>query len=127
MKDSDFAGIMQGLSEASEFARGNRVRGFSVHIPPELDIASIRKRTGLSQPNFAEGIGVRVSTLRNWEQGRRVPDGPARVLLAMLDRNPSIVEEVLGRDAARDPKRRAKAGRLTATEKTQRAPVRRYG
>jgi putative transcriptional regulator len=50
----------------------------------------------LTQSAFSRRIGVSTATLRNWEQGRRAPDGPARVLLAMLDRNPHVVEETLG-------------------------------
>jgi putative transcriptional regulator len=64
-------------------------------VPDEIDVAAIRRKTGLSQPAFASRIGVPVATLRNWEQGHRSPQGPARVLLALLDRNPKIVEETL--------------------------------
>jgi len=60
-----------------------------------IDVRAIRSRTGLSQAAFALRIGVSVATLRNWEQDHRSPTGPARVLLAMLDRNPRIVEETL--------------------------------
>jgi putative transcriptional regulator len=64
-------------------------------IPSVIDVQAIRKRAGLSQTSFASLIGVPVGTLRNWEQNHRSPTGPARVLLAMLDRNPRIVEETL--------------------------------
>jgi putative transcriptional regulator len=67
-----------------------------VHVPDTIDVVAIRKRTGLSQPAFANSIGVPVSTLRNWERGHRTPQGPARVLLALLEWNPKIVEEALG-------------------------------
>jgi len=67
------------------------------YIPDRIDVAAIRQRTGLSQPAFANRVGVTVATVRNWEQGRRSPAGPARVLLTLLERNPRIVEEVLGR------------------------------
>ena len=65
-------------------------------VPSVIDVQAIRKRTGLSQPDFAKSIGVPVATLRNWEQGHRTPTGPARVLLRLLERNPRIVEEMLG-------------------------------
>jgi putative transcriptional regulator len=68
-------------------------------LPAVVDVAAIRARTGLSQPASAKRIGVPVATLRNWEQGHRKPQGPARVLLALLDRNPRIVEETLGQRA----------------------------
>jgi putative transcriptional regulator len=87
--------IMQGLREAAAHARGEKVPGLKIHIPRKVDVYAIRRRTGLSQVVFSRRIGVSTGTLRNWEQGRRIPDGPARVLLAMLARNPRIVEETL--------------------------------
>jgi putative transcriptional regulator len=69
-------------------------------VPSVTDVQAIRKKTGLSQVAFALRIGVPVATLRNWEQGHRTPTGPARVLLALLDRNPPIVEETLRADGA---------------------------
>lgn len=96
MKDSDFKGIMQGLSETAAFLKGKEVSGSQITIPAEIDVAAIRISTGLSQTAFAKTIGVPIGTLRNWEQGRRVPDGPARVLLALLMKNPHIVEDMLG-------------------------------
>ena len=88
--------IMQGLNEALAQARGEDVAGLVVHIPAAVDVAAIRRRTGLSQAAFSRRIGVSPATLRNWERGRRAPEGPARVLLAMLERNPKMVEETLG-------------------------------
>ena len=89
--------IMQGLREAAAHARGERVPGLRLHVPKKIDVSAIRRRTGLSQQAFSARIGVSTGTLRNWEQGRRNPEGPARVLLAMLARNPRLVEETLGR------------------------------
>lgn len=94
MTDS-FSRIMQGLQEAVEHARGDEVPGLVLHVPERVDVAAVRRRTGLSQTAFSRRIGVSPATLRNWEQGRRVPEGPARILLAMLERNPRIVEETL--------------------------------
>lgn len=87
--------ILQGLREALDHASGNDVAGLVIHVPAVVDVASVRQRTGLSQAAFSRRIGVSIGTLRNWEQGRRSPEGPARVLLALLDRNPRIVEETL--------------------------------
>jgi putative transcriptional regulator len=67
-----------------------------LRIPHKVDVSAVRRRMGLSQAAFSRRIGVSPGTLRNWEQGRRTPDGPARVLLALLDCNPRIVEETLG-------------------------------
>jgi putative transcriptional regulator len=95
MKKSDFDGLMQGMKEASTFLRGGKLKGGKVHIPSKVDAATIRAKTGLSQINFAQQIGVSVATLRNWEQGRRVPDGPAQVLLSLLNKDPDIVRRTL--------------------------------
>jgi len=88
--------IMQGLNEALAFARGKEV-GAMVHYVdvPSVDVAAIRARTGLSQGAFARSIGVAKGTLLNWEHGRRRPTGPAQVLLAMIEKKPSLVEELL--------------------------------
>ncbi|CAH1696820.1 hypothetical protein CHELA1G11_70045 [Hyphomicrobiales bacterium] len=66
-------------------------------VPQWVDVYAIRDRCRLTQAQFAERIGVPVGTLRGWEQRRRMPEGPARVLLALLDQNPMIVEELLSR------------------------------
>jgi putative transcriptional regulator len=94
IKNSDFQGIVQGLKETAAFLQGE-AKAVRIHVPSQIGVAAIRRKTALSQSRFAEIIGVSIGTLRNWEQGRRVPDGSARVLLAMLAKNPRIVEEVL--------------------------------
>ena len=88
--------IIQGLREAAAHARGEPVAGLRLHIPRAVNVSAVRRRTGLSQAAFSRRIGVSPGTLRNWEQGRRMPEGPSRVLLALLDRNPRIVEDTLG-------------------------------
>ncbi len=57
------------------------------------DIVVLRKFVGLSQEGFAEALGISVHTLRNWEQGRRNPEGPALALLRIAARHPNIVKE----------------------------------
>ena len=91
------ASVMAGLRDAQEYLRGAR-EGYVVHevTVPEPDVAAIRGKTGMSQPAFASSIGVPLGTLRNREQGRRRPDGPARALLALIEKRPSIVQEELG-------------------------------
>jgi putative transcriptional regulator len=88
--------IMQGLSEALAFAQGKDIGAKIHHVEvPSVDVAAIRARTGLSQSAFAQSIGVAKGTLLNWEHGRRRPTGPAQVLLAMIDKKPSLVAELL--------------------------------
>jgi len=59
------------------------------------DVQAVRSKLGASQSEFALMIGVSVATLRNWEQGRRTPDGPALALLRVAAKNPEAVAEAL--------------------------------
>jgi putative transcriptional regulator len=67
-----------------------------VHEFDVPDVRAIRSGTGMSQAEFARSIGVKKATLVNWEQARRKPEGPARVLLALIAKEPGIVGRVLG-------------------------------
>lgn len=59
------------------------------------DIVALRRFVGLSQLKFAQAIGISVHTLRNWEQGRRRPEGAAIALLRIAARHPRIIRENL--------------------------------
>ena len=76
------------LSGIRQLKRG--VTGRVITLPP---IVEIRAKSGLSQSDFARLLGVSVRTLQEWEQGRRVPSGPARTLLSIAYRNPKILLE----------------------------------
>lgn len=92
-----YQSIRKGLEGALAHAEGKRTAARVHHVDiPEPDVAAIRARAGLTQAEFARTIGVAVGTLRGWEQGRRKPEGPARVLLALIDKRPKIVLEELG-------------------------------
>lgn len=93
---SAFESIARGLEETISHAEGKR-QGAKIHELrlPDVNVSAIRARTGLSQAKFARSIGVAKGTLLNWEQGRRQPSGPANVLLALIERNPSVVQELL--------------------------------
>ena len=69
-----------------------------VDDPAAGRIVALRKRFGLSRQKFADCFGLDVRALQEWEQGRRVPDRAARVLLTVIDRNPEAVVEALGDD-----------------------------
>ena len=94
---SAFNKIKAGLGEADAFVKNDR-HGHVIHdVDVENpDVSAIRTKSGLSQRAFAQSIGVALGTLQGWEQGRRKPDGPARVLLALIDKRPGIVREELG-------------------------------
>ena len=96
MTSKAFRQIEKGLLEALAYARGEKIGAVVHHIEvPDTDVKAIRASTGLSQAEFARSIGVKKATLLNWEQDRRVPDGPARVLLALIAKEPGIVQRVL--------------------------------
>lgn len=93
---SAFESIKQGLEEAKAFSQGQRADARVLEISiPEIDVAGVRAKTGLSQAEFARSIGVAKGTLLNWEHGRRSPTGPAQVLLALIEKQPSVVQELL--------------------------------
>ena len=91
--------LIEAMGQALAHARGEEVPGMVVHRVVVLDagdVRAIRKRTGLSRPKFAERFGLEVQAVQDWEQGRRVPDRAARVLLLTIDRHPEAVADALG-------------------------------
>ena len=88
--------IIASIKEAIDWAEGKDipVRVTTVQVPA-IDIRAGRLGLGLSQAAFAAKFGFQPATLRNWEQGRTRPDGPARVLLAVIARHPEAVEDAL--------------------------------
>jgi len=89
-----FESIRRGLLEAIEYMEGNR-EGFRVHYRDTVDVRAIRERLGMSQREFSATIGVSSGTLRHWERGDRRPQGPAMVLLRVLEREPKAVFRAL--------------------------------
>lgn len=94
MKDELFAELIASVREGGAIYRGEKQasRRFEIEAP---DIKAIRKGYGLTQEQFAALLGISVRTLHNWEQGRRVPEGPARVLLLVAARYPEAVLDVV--------------------------------
>ena len=101
MNDELFTDLMASIEEAGRSARGEAApsRTFTVEREP-LDVTGIREGYKLSQTRFAALLGISVKTLRNWEQGRRTPVGPARVLLLVAAKHPDAVWDVV-REAGR--------------------------
>lgn len=90
-----FKSIEQGLREALAYARGEgEARVHKIDIEG-TDVQAIRARTGMSQAEFAEIIGVKKATLASWELRRRRPGGSARVLLALIDKDPKLALRTL--------------------------------
>ena len=89
----------QAAADGTETAAENfetALRQGQLRVVRPLDVAVIRAKTGLSQDRFARAFQISPHTLRNWEQGRRVPEGPARALLLAIDRNPKALMRALG-------------------------------
>lgn len=84
LNDADFERAMKA-SQRRRIMRGQ--------IESGEDITVLRKLVGLSQEGFAAALGISVDTLRDWEQGRRKPEGPALALLRIAARHPRVVRE----------------------------------
>jgi putative transcriptional regulator len=95
MNKQDFGKLMSSVRQAGQIRRKERAPGRVFSYRP-ADIKAIREKLGKSQPEFALMIGVSVATLRNWEQGRRRPEGPARALLRIAEKNPDALIDALG-------------------------------
>jgi putative transcriptional regulator len=101
MSRKSYAQIAEGLREAIAFMRGEAdPRTYRVHIPAEIDTRAIRRKLKLTQKEFAARYRIPVATLRDWEQGRRVPDAPARALIAAIRAEPEAIRRALKRTAA---------------------------
>jgi putative transcriptional regulator len=101
MGKTAFDRIMDGLTDALAYAEGDTGRG-KAHVVelPVVDVKAARKKLGLSQDKFAAAFRISPSTLRKWEQGTRHPQGPARVLLTVIAREPEAVLRALLDDEA---------------------------
>lgn len=94
MNEADFEKLCESIKQAGEIKRGLRKPSRAFHaVAP--DVKAIRERLGLSQARFAALMGVSPRTLQNWEQGRREPEGPAKALLRVVDRQPEAVLQAL--------------------------------
>ncbi len=75
--------------------RKQRERILRGRIAGGEDVIALRRFVGLTQEQFAQALGISVHTLRNWEQGRRSPEGPALALLRIAARHPRVLRENL--------------------------------
>ncbi len=87
MKDELFQELLKSVQQGAEIKKGAMPPSRTFEFP-ETEVRLLRKRFGLSQSKFAHLVGISVGTLRNWEQGRRRPEGPARVLLKIASLHP---------------------------------------
>jgi putative transcriptional regulator len=90
--------IIQGLEQALAHAKGEaaNVRERTVRVEDSVDVRSIRRKLLLTQQEFALQFGFSVAAVRHWEQGSRIPEMSARVLLTLIDKDPDYVRRALG-------------------------------
>lgn len=94
MEKQLFADLTQSLKEAAAIRQGKLQAGRMTVIEPP-DVKNIRAKTGLSQSEFSQLIGVKVATLQNWEQLRRRPTGAAAALLKIVAKEPELAIKAL--------------------------------
>ena len=94
MKKDTFDELLTSLEQGGKILRGKKTprRAFRIEDP---DVSAIRQHLGLTQHKFAQLLGISPATLRNWEQGRRKPEGAARVLLCVAAKYPEVVLETV--------------------------------
>jgi putative transcriptional regulator len=93
MKNELFEELKQSLREARQIKRGQLKPGRVFQLGAHAEVARVRSQLGLSQSKFASLLGISADTLQNWEQGRRRPTGPAKVLLKIATKHPEILLE----------------------------------
>ena len=94
MKKELFTELLESVREGGAILRGQK-KPSRVFVVGEPDVRVLREGYGLSQAKFASLMGISVATLRNWEQGRRSPEGSARVLLRVVAKHPEAVLDVV--------------------------------
>lgn len=94
MKDAAFQELLTSIKRTGQIRRGTPKPARVTTFRP-AEVKNIHEKLNASQAKFALMIGVSVATLRNWEQGRRTPDGPALALLRVAARNSHVVAEAL--------------------------------
>lgn len=100
MKKQLFDELVASVKQAGKIHRGEAQPSRTFVFQPD-DVRKIREKLHKSQSEFARMIGVSVSTLQNWEQGRRQPEGPARALLVVASKAPEVVAKALAAAARR--------------------------
>eukprot|EP01013_Petalomonas_cantuscygni_P037476 TRINITY_DN6830_c0_g1_i1.p3 TRINITY_DN6830_c0_g1~~TRINITY_DN6830_c0_g1_i1.p3 ORF type:complete len:106 (+),score=19.30 TRINITY_DN6830_c0_g1_i1:399-716(+) len=87
--------LLAAASEAAAIARGE-ASAAHIHVPADIDVRAIRRKTTLSQEDFAGQFGFTIAQIRDWEQARHRPIGAHRAYLMLIDRDPDAVRVALG-------------------------------
>ncbi len=94
MNDEMFKELLESINQAGNIRKGVEKPARSSTIE-EPNVSAIREKYDMTQREFASLLGISVATLRNWEQGRRKPQGPAKVLLKIAEKRPKAILESL--------------------------------
>ncbi|MEX1136833.1 MAG: NadS family protein [Balneolales bacterium] len=94
MNDEMFNELIESVKQAGDIRKGNR-KTSRYTVIEEPDVTAIRAKYGMTQQEFSSLLGISMGTLRNWEQGRRKPQGPAKVLLKIAEKRPKAILESL--------------------------------
>jgi putative transcriptional regulator len=116
MKDELFQELMESVKQGAAIKKGTMQPSRTFEFP-ETEVRLLREQFGLSQNKFAHLVGISVGTLRNWEQGRRKPEGPARVLLKIASLHPEALLDVAKEqvETAKRPNRSTRTARKQVT------------
>jgi putative transcriptional regulator len=117
MNDELFKELLESVKQGAAIMKGTMEPSRSFEFP-ETEVRALREQFGLSQDKFAHLVGISVGTLRNWEQGRRKPEGSARVLLQIASRHPEVLLDIAGEQVS---KAKRPASRPSRTAKKQAA------
>jgi putative transcriptional regulator len=94
MNDKDFQKLVESVKQMGAIMRGEDIPHRRT-VLTTVDVKALRERLGLTQNEFSGMIGVSIKTLQNWEQGRREPEGPAKALLRVVEKEPQAVLNAL--------------------------------
>lgn len=94
MNDKDFQKLVESVKQMGSIMRGDDISHRKT-VLTTIDVKALRERLDLTQAEFSRMIGVSIKTLQNWEQGRREPDGPAKALLRVVEKEPEAVLSAL--------------------------------
>ena len=95
MKKKLFEELLQSVKEAAAIERGQAKPSRTFEVKTANEVVRVRGKLGLSQTKFASLLGISENTLQNWEQGRRQPTGPAKVLIQVAARHPEVILEAV--------------------------------
>jgi putative transcriptional regulator len=94
MNDKDFKKLVESVKQMGSIMRGENIPHRRT-VLTTVDVKALRERLSLTQNQFSSMIGVSIKTLQNWEQGRREPEGPAKALLRVVEKEPQAVLSAL--------------------------------